>query len=94
MVKRLWRKVMQFDRTLLDMRQWNKLIGKVFYQIHPNNPNEYRTIRMSFNIFADKITPQVSNWVYGVPPEGIEPVNPRVLSSLATFQGQGSIGFH
>lgn len=94
MVKRLWREVMQFERSLLDMKQWNKLIGKIFYQTNPRNPREFRTIRMSYNIFADKIVPQVSDWHTGCPTQEMEPVNPRVLSALATMQGQGSIGFH
>lgn len=75
------------DRTLNDFKRWNSnLINKIYYQNDPKDNKRFRTIRMHFNPFANKITPQYSNWIEGVPPEEMEPVNPRLLSSLATMQ--------
>ena len=84
---------MLFERTLLDAKAWCPLIGKIYYQENPRNRSEYRTIRLTYSMIADKIIPQTSNYVTGVPPEGLEPVNPRVLSALATMQGPGFIDF-
>ena len=49
---------------------------------------------MHYNIFADKITPQVSQYHVATPPEGMQEVNPRLLSALTTHQSNSSIGFY
>jgi hypothetical protein len=49
------------ERNMRDMRQWNPLIGKFFWQTCPDDSKQGRTIRMHCNIFADKITPQMTN---------------------------------
>ena len=74
------------ERTFAEMQRWNKIIGKTYFQKNENNVNEYRTIYMRFNPFANKITPAISNFVTGIPPEGMEEINPRMLSALATMQ--------
>ena len=43
------------ERTFQDMQSWQKIIGKTYYQKHPNNENEYRTIYMKYNAFAGKV---------------------------------------
>ena len=76
-----------YERTMMDMNQWsNKMIGKIYYQTNPKDENSYRTIRLSWNPFANKIIPQYSNFVVGTPPDGMPQMNPRLISSLATFQ--------
>ena len=74
------------ERTFQDMTSWQKIIGKTYYQTHPNNENEYRTIYMKFNPFAGKVQAMYSNFLNGTPPDGMEEVNPRLLSSLTTMQ--------
>ena len=81
------------ERNARDMRQWNPLVGKIFWQTHPKDPTKGRTIRMRFNIFADKITPQITDWNTCARPDGIEEINPRLLSSL-TMQNAFSSGLH
>ena len=81
------------ERNMGDMRQWNPLIGKVFWQTHPDDSKQGRTIRMHYNIFADKITPQITNWIVSTKPDGMEEINPRLLSSL-TMQNAFSSGLH
>ena len=74
------------QRTMQDIKTLNKHIQKTYFQMHPNNKNEYRTIYMRFNPFAGKVTPMYSNYVTGNPPIGMEEINPRLLSSIATMQ--------
>ena len=74
------------ERTFQDMTSWQKIIGKTYYQKHPNNENEYRTIYMKYNPFASKVQAMYSNFLNGTPPDGMEEVNPRLLSSLTTMQ--------
>ena len=81
------------ERNVRDMRQWNPLVGKIFWQTHPDHSKQGRTIRMRFNIFADKITPQITDWNACARPDGIEEINPRLLSSL-TMQNAFSSGLH
>ena len=81
------------ERNLQDLKRWNPLIGKTFWQRNPKNKDEIRTIRMHWNPFANRITPQVSNFVTSLPPEGMDEVSPRLLSSLATMQGSAPF-FH
>ena len=49
------------ERTFQDMKRWNPLIGKTFYERNPKNDKEIRTYYMSWNGFANKIVPQISN---------------------------------
>ena len=74
------------ERTFQDMQSWQKIIGKTYFQKHPSNKNEYRTIYMKFNPFSSRIQPMYSNYVNGTPPDGMEEVNPRLLSSLNLMQ--------
>ena len=43
------------ERTFQDLKRWNPLIGKTFYERNPNNEKEIRTYYMSWNGFANKI---------------------------------------
>ena len=60
------------QRSYQDLKQFNPLIGKTFY--------------MRWNAFANKITPAVSNWHHGNPPEGAEPYHPKIMSAVMTAQ--------
>ena len=78
---------MEYQRTVQDLQNWsNGMIGRMYYQKNAKNENEYRTIRLHFNPFANKIVPQWSNFVVGVPPEGMKPLPPNLLGSLSRFQ--------
>ena len=79
---------MDTERTYYDMRKWNPLIGKTFYERNPNNPTEIRTYYMNWNGFANKIVPAISNWVAMEPTPEMEPYNQRVMTAVATFQNQ------
>ena len=66
---------------------------KGFLQTHPQDPTKGRTIRMHYNVFADKITPQIMDWIISTKPDGMKEINPRLLGSL-TMQNAFSSGLH
>ena len=78
---------MEVQRSIGDLQQWsNGMIGRMYYQKDEKDDKQYRTVRLSFNPFANKIVPQWSNLVVGVPPEGMKPLPPNLLGSLSPFQ--------
>ena len=83
------------ERTFQDMQQWsNKLIGKIFYERAEDDKRYYRTIRVGYNGFANKMQLQYSNFVMGEPPEGIQLINPRLRSAINTMQFNGHNSFY
>lgn len=75
------------ERTAQDLKQWSHgMVGKVYYQKHDKDKNQYRTIRLSFNPFANKIVPQFSNFITGEVPPNIPALPPTLLGSLSRFQ--------
>ena len=74
------------ERTFQDMKRWNPLIGKTFYERNPKNDKEIRTYYMSWNGFANKIVPQISNYHQAEPTPDMEPFLPKILSSIMTAQ--------
>ena len=74
------------ERSFADMKKWNPLIHKTFYERNPKNEKEIRTYYMSFNPFASKIVPQISNWVQMEPTQEMEPLPPNLLQSIMTMQ--------
>jgi hypothetical protein len=70
------------SRTFIDMKNWNPLIGKVFYELNPKYKDQYRTVRVAWNAFSNSTYGQYSNWVTGTPPEGMEAASPILISQL------------
>lgn len=58
------------------------MIGKMFYHKCEDNDKYYRTVRLHFNPFSNSIQKQVSNAVYGCPPDGMEALPPTLLGRL------------
>ena len=88
----------QPERTMQDMMQWNQgLIGKVFYELDPSDKNKFRTVRVGWNGFANKMVLQYSNagaYIIGTPPDGMPAMNPRLRSSIVTCRIMGTIVFY
>ena len=86
------------ERTMQDMKQWNQgLIGKVFYELDPTDKNKFRTVRVAWNEFANKMVLQYSNagaYIIGTPPDGMPAMNPRLRSSIVTMQNNGNNSFY
>jgi len=75
------------ERTAQDLQQWsNGMIGRVYYEKNSRNEKEYRTIRLHFNPFCNKLIPQYSNFVEGIPPSDMPQLPPNLLGSLMRFQ--------
>ena len=75
------------ERTMTDYQTWtNRMVGKVYYELDPANENRFRTIRISFNPFANKLVPQITNYVEGSPPDTMPALPPNLLGSLMRFQ--------
>jgi len=71
------------ERTIQDLQNIsNGMIGKIFYYQCKDDIRYYRTIRLHFNPFSNSIEKQVSNIVYGTPPEGMPPLPPSLLGRL------------
>ena len=75
------------ERTYQDMTRWSSdLIGKIFYEKANDDSRYFRTIRVGWNGFANKLNLQYSNFVMGEPPEDMQPINPRLRSAINTMQ--------
>ena len=75
-----------YERTFTDLKRWNPLIGKTYFERHPKNSQEIRTYYMQWNGIANKITPRVSNWHVAEPTPEMEPFHPKIMSAVNTFQ--------
>tara|TARA_Y100001968_G_C18940836_1_gene518629 strand:- start:247 stop:498 length:252 start_codon:yes stop_codon:yes gene_type:complete len=75
---------MYSGRTFQEMKQWDKTIGQTFYEINPKNDKEYRTVRVVFNPFTSSKQGQTSNYIVGVPPDGMQPLSPLMARQLRT----------
>ena len=69
-------------RTFNDMKNWDPLIGRTFYELHPKDKNQYRTVRVAWNAFSNSKYGQYSNFVTGTPPDGLQPISPLLISQL------------
>ena len=80
------------ERTLIDVKQQHGEIGKIYYHRCPDNNKYFRSIRLHFNPWVNAITPQISNPIYGEPPEELKPISPMMLNRLMRQQMTSS--FH
>ncbi len=74
------------ERTPLEYKQWNSLVGKIFYQRCPDDERYYRSIRVAFNPFTGGVVPQISNPIFAEPPDELEKINPLLLTRLLRSQ--------
>tara|TARA_B100000287_G_C20391639_1_gene685918 strand:- start:74 stop:319 length:246 start_codon:yes stop_codon:yes gene_type:complete len=74
------------ERTFLDIKMTNKEIGKIYFHRCEDNPRYFRSIRIGYNPFLKCITPQISNPIYGEPPEGLEEMPMMKLQRLLSNQ--------
>ena len=64
----------------------HSLRGKIFYRRCPDDSRYYRSIRLHFNPFVNKLVPQISNPVMGEPPEELQEIPPLLLSRIMRDQ--------
>ena len=80
------------DRTPQDLRNWNRGISnKEYFEYHPSDKNQFRTIYVKDNPFTGKPQAYRSNYVTGTPPENIPHIHPLFSAKLNTLQGTGNL---
>ena len=63
------------------------MIGRTYYESGECKfKGMIRTYYMSFNSFANKITPQISNWHHAEPTDDMLPYHPKIMSAVMTAQ--------
>lgn len=77
---------MYSGRTFNDIKNIDPTIGKIYYQLHPKDQNQFRTIRIGFNAFSGTKQPQYTQYVTGTPPEGMPAISPIMLRKLNSIQ--------
>jgi len=83
------------ERSFQDMRQWsNNMIGKIYYEKANDDPRYFRTARVGWNGFSNSMVLQYTNFVMGEPPADMQPLNPRLRSSINTMQNNGNNSFY
>jgi hypothetical protein len=83
------------ERSFQDMKQWsNNLIGKIYYERANDDPRYFRTARVGWNGFANKIVLQYTPFIMGEPPAEMQQLNPRLRSSINTMQFNGNNSFY
>ena len=70
-------------RNMQDVMRQHHYANKTFYEINPEDPNQYRTYFYRVNVFANgRIDPMISNYLVGVPPDGMKPLDPKLHSAV------------
>ena len=69
------------ELTALDYRNFDKNINKVYYK-QMDDKNYFKTITIKRNYFSGELQGFISNEIYGVPPDGMEPISPLLLSRI------------
>ena len=77
---------MYSGRTFNDIKNIDPTIGKIYYQLHPKDQNQFRTIRIGFNAFSGTKQPQYTQYVTGTPPVGMPAISPIMLRKLNSIQ--------
>lgn len=66
---------------------------QVYYQTNPDNQNQYRTVHWRFDIFANRPIASFTNYVEGVPPDGMPEMNSKMLAAANRFPPSAGL-FH
>lgn len=83
------------ERSFQDMQQWsNNMIGKIYYEKANDDPRYFRTARVGWNGFSNSMVLQYTNFIMGEPPADMQPLNPRLRSSINTMQNNGNNSFY
>ena len=77
------------NKLAAQRKMGSSLAGQTFYSICPDNEKYYRTIYIRFNPFTNAMQPMISNPVYGIPPEGMQPINKTMLANMMRMQMKG-----
>ena len=71
-------KVSMDFQDFADMRTFNPHLNQIYYELNPENKDEYRTVRVYMNPFTNHPQAQRSNWVTGSPPDHFKVLPPML----------------
>jgi len=74
------------ERTNLEHKNWNSLVGKTYYSRCPDDERYFRSIYVRHNPFTNALQPMISNPVAGEPPAELEEISPLLLNRLMRLQ--------
>ena len=57
-------------------------VGKTYYEINPNDKNQYRTVYVTSNFMTSEPQGYWTNYITGEVPNGIKPIHPLLKSRL------------
>ena len=78
------------ERTMQDAKQWDSTIGKIYFHRCEDDDRYFRTIRVKHNPFINANVPEISNPVYGEPPDGIPEISKLMLTKLLRVQNMST----
>ena len=81
------------ERNYQDIKRMVPYAGQTFWEPNPNNSREYRTVYMRFNAFTGKVIPMFSDFLVGVPPDGMQRLAPQLLSAVMRMNATKSAFF-
>ena len=81
------------ERNQQDMVRMNHHANKVYYQINPDDKDEYRTVYMHLNVFNSNLTPRFSNYIKGSVPPNLEltVITSSVIGGVSIMGGTGTV---
>jgi len=83
------------ERSFQDMKQWsNNMIGKIYYERANDDPRRFRTARVGWNSFANKMILQYTPFIMSETSPEMQQLNPRLRSSINTMQFNGNNSFY
>lgn len=74
------------ERTNLEHKNWNSLVGKTYYSRCPDDERYFRSIYVRHNPFTNSLQPMISNPIAGEPPAELEEIPPLMLNRLMRLQ--------
>lgn len=69
----------------------NRLNGKTFYSICPDDSKKYKTVFIKYNPFSNSLIPHLSNPIEGTPPEHLSPLPAGALSYMMRVNMAGPV---
>ena len=81
------------ERTYMDIKRQYPFANQTYYQLSADK-KMYRTIYLKINPFnGNKIMPMMSNFVVGVPPDGMKELDQKLINAIGRTNAMVSTSF-
>ena len=81
------------ERNYMDIKRQYPFANQTYYQLSADK-KMYRTIFLKINPFnGNKIQPMMSNFVVGVPPDGMKELDPKLINAIGRTNAMVSTSF-